>query len=139
MIENGLFTLITSNTNVQAAVGLDKNGVAQAYWVLAPQGAKLPFLVLSRVGTTDPYTMAGTLGIRQGIFQISCYSASFLSSRTIAKQVRTLLENFTGTLPDGTVVQATFTSHDSDQKYEEGGTGFTFGAILQFKIWFVEA
>ena len=139
MIENGLFQFVTSNTSVQAAVGVDKNGVTQAYWVLAPQGAILPFLVFSRVGTVDPYTMAGTLGIRQGLFQISCYSANFLSSRTIAKQVRTLLEDFTGTLPDGTVVQSVFTDKDFDQRYEEGGKGFTFGAILQFKIWFVEA
>jgi hypothetical protein len=139
MIENALFQLVTSATNVQAAVGVDKNGIAQAYWILAPQGAMLPFLVFSRVSTTDTYAMAGNTGHREGIFQISCYAASFLSSRNIAKQIRTLLENFTGTLPDGTVVKATYTDKDFDQKYEEGGKGFTFGAILHFKFWFVEA
>lgn len=137
-IEQGLFQLVTSNAGVQTAVGVDANGIARAFWVLAPQGTVAPFLVFSRVGTVDQYAMAGTTGLREGMFQISCYASSFLSSRTIAKTVRQLLENFKGTLPDtdATVVKAVFTDKDFDQKYEEGGSSFIFQAILQFKVWF---
>ena len=139
MIENGLFQYVTSNTNVQSAVGLDNNGVARAFWILAPQGSQVPFLIFSRVGTVDPYTMAGTTGIREGKFQIACYASTFLTSRAISKTVRQLLENFRGTLPDGTVVQATFIDMDFDHQYSEGGKGFVFQAILQFRIWFEES
>jgi hypothetical protein len=138
MIEKGLFQLVTSNAGVQTAVGVDANGIARAYWVLAPQGAQIPFLVFSRIGTVDTYAMAGTTGLREGMFQIACYASAYYTSRQISGTVRRLLENFKGALPDvdATVVQAVFIDKDFDLRYEEGGKGFIYGAILQFRIWF---
>jgi hypothetical protein len=135
MIEKGLYQLVTSDPGVQAAVGTDANAVGKAYWILAPQGASLPFLVLSRVGTVDPYTMAGPLGIRESLFQIACYGTTYYASRLAAAAVRNLLNSYTGTLPDGTVVQSTILDKDWDDHYEEGAKGFIFCAYLQFRMW----
>jgi hypothetical protein len=140
MIEQGIFSLVTQNSGVKSAVGVDVNGTTKAYWVQAPQGASLPMLIFSRVGTTDPYTMAGPLGMREGLFQIVAYSTSYLGSRTVAEAVRKFLSSYTGTLPDtdATVVKAVMIVKDFDSKYEEGSKGFIFGAYLQFRVWFLD-
>ena len=84
MIEQGLFQLVTQNPTIAAAVGADANGTTRAYWILAPQGAQIPFLIFSRVATSDTYSMAGPMGFRDGLFQIVCYSTTYYGSRTIA-------------------------------------------------------
>lgn len=135
-IEQGLFQFVTQNSSIQSAVGTDANGTTRAYWILAPQGAVIPFLVFSRVSTADTYTMAGTTGLRDGLFQIVCYASTYYTSRSVADTVREALQNFTGSLPDGTVVQSVMTEKDFDMQYEEGSKGFIFGAYLQLRVWY---
>jgi hypothetical protein len=140
MVEQGLYELITSNTSIKAAVGVDANGTTRAYWVLAPQGATVPFLVLSRVSTSDTYTLAGPLGFRQGLFQVVAYSASYYGSRTVANTVRKFLQSYKGTLPDAdsTLVDSVVIEKDWDDRYEEGSKGFIYGAYLQFRVWYYD-
>jgi hypothetical protein len=142
MIEQGIFQLVTQAPAVQAAVGIDANGVTRAAWVLMKQGTPVPFLVFSRVGTTNPYTMAGPLGTREALYQIACYAASYYSSREVAKTVIKCLESYTkgGTLPDAdaTVVKSVMLDKDFDARYEEGDKGFVFTAYLQFRIWYLD-
>jgi hypothetical protein len=83
--------------------------------------------------------MAGATGLRDALFQVVCYSSDYYTSRNIAQVVRQFLENYTGTLPDGTVVDAVLIEKDFDMNYEEGSKGFIFGAYLQFRIWHVDA
>ena len=138
-IEQGLFQLITSNTAVKTGVGLDKNGVAaKAFWVLAPQGTAVPFLVLSRVSTNDTYTMAGSANFRDALFQVVAYASTYYPSRNVADTVRRAIENFKGTLPDtdATVVSSIVIEKDFDMNYEEGSLGFIYGAFLQFRVWY---
>jgi hypothetical protein len=106
--------------------------------VLAPQGTPYPVLVFSRIATSDIYTMEGTTGLRNSLFQIACYASTYYTSRVAAAVVRKLLQDYTGTLPDGTVVQSVMVEKDFDAQYEEGGTGWIYGAYLQFRIWFEE-
>ncbi len=138
MIEAGLFQLVTQDAGVQAAVGLDANGVTKAYWILAPQGSALPFLVFSKVSATDTYAMSGPIGIREGLYQIVCYATSYYGSRNVADVVRKFLADYTGALPDGTVVKSVIVDKDWDHQYEDGGKGFVFGAYLQFRVWYLD-
>ena len=130
-IEQGLYTLLTQDPGVSALVG------NKVYWILAPKGAVLPYIVVGRVATGDTYTMDGATGLRDGLFQIDCYATTFYASRQIALAARVLLESYTGNLPDvnATPVTAVFTEKDFDFPYEEGGLGFVFRALLQFRIW----
>jgi hypothetical protein len=138
MIEQGLFQLVTLNPTIQAAVGADVNGTTKAWWVLAPQGSVLPFLVFSRVSTADTYAMSGPTQKREAVFQIVCYSTSYYGSRTIAKAVRTYLGSYKGTLPDGTVVDGVIVDKDWDDRYEEGSKSFVYGAYLQFRVFYFD-
>ncbi len=135
-IEQGLFQLITSDTAVKTAVGADANGTTRAFWILARQGSAVPFLVLSRVATSDTYAMAGSVNFRDGLFQVVTYASDYYTSRSISAVVRQLLENFTGALPDGTVVSSVMVQKDWDMPFEEGAKGFVYGAYLQFRVWY---
>lgn len=131
MIEKGLLELVTQNSGVSALVG------AKVYWILAPKGQALPYVVLSRVTTGDTYSMAGATGLRDGLFQVDCYATDFYSSRAISLAVRQLLESYRGNLPDAdaTPLSGVFTEKDWDMPYQEGAKGFVFRALLEFRIW----
>jgi hypothetical protein len=134
MVEQGLYQLIESDGDIDALA----NGV---YWILAPKGAVVPYIVLSRVATTDVYTMNGATGTRSALFQVDCYATDFYTSRSIALAVRELLESYRGNLPDvnATAVAAVLTEKDWDMPYEEGsGKGFVYRALLQFRVWYYD-
>lgn len=137
-IEQGLFQLVQSN-GALASLVLMTNGKG-VYWILAPKGAAIPMIVLSRAATTDEYTYAGATGFRNSIFQIDCYGSTYYQSHDIANAVRELLQDYKGTLPDSvsTVVASVQTIKDWDMPYEEGvsQTGFIYRAMLQFRIWY---
>jgi hypothetical protein len=140
MIEKGLFQLIGTAPTVQALVPADVAGTTQIYWVLAQKGAVLPYIVLSRVGTGDTYTMNGATGFRDGLFQANCFATSFYKARYICTAVRQLLDSYQGTLPDvdQTVVDAVITEKDFDLQYQEGGKGWVFQAVYQFRCWYYD-
>ena len=139
-VEQGLYQLVTSDAGIKAAVGVDANGTTRAYWILAPQGAAVPFLIFSRISTGDSYAMSGATGLRDGLFQIVCYSTTFYGSRVVANSVRTFLQNYKGTLPDSdaTVVDGVLVEKDFDDRYESGQKSFIYGAFLQFRIFYLD-
>ena len=133
MIEKGLLQLVASDSGVSTLV----NG--KVYWILAPKGSAVPYVVLSRVTTKDSYDMVGDTGLREGLFQADCYATDYYGSRAISKAVWNLLKSYRGTLPDSTKVQATFLDKDWDMPYQEGARGFVYRALLHFRVHFEEA
>src|ERR1022692_4940381 len=94
MVEKGLYKLLTQDPGVSSLVG------SNVYFVLAPKGAVLPYVVLSRVTTADSYDMLGATGFRHWLFQMDCFATDFYSSRAVSLAVRQLLESYMGWLPD---------------------------------------
>jgi hypothetical protein len=140
-IEKGLFQLIQSDPTTASLVNMT-NG-AGLYWVMAPKTGKataLPNIILNRVATTDTLTMQGDVGFRNALFQIDCYAGDYLTSRAVALAIRDLLKSYSGNLPDvqSTAVGAVFQTKDWDLPYEEGGVGFVFRAMLEFRIWYYD-
>jgi len=144
MIEQGLFQLLTASPSITAVIPNDAAGTPQVYWDLAPKGAKTPYIVLERIATSDVYTMAGTTGLRAGLFAVHCYADSsagvgsgYYFSRQISSAVRGVLASFHGNLPGtgSTPVEAVFLEKDQDMQYEEGSKSFVFHAYLEFRIW----
>lgn len=137
-VEQGLFQLITQDASVTTVIGTDKNGTTKAYWILAPQGAAVPFLVFSRVATSDTYAMSGSINFRNAMFQVTCYATNYYTGRSIADTVRKAIQDFTGTLPDtdATVVSSVVIEKDWDMNYEEGAGNVIFGSYLQFRVWY---
>lgn len=147
-IEQGLLQLLATSSAITALIPNDVGGQPQIYWLLAPKGAKPPYLILSRAATEDTLTMQGTIPLRGGLFQIDCYTdtkagtgAGYYTDRTLSKAVRGVLEPYTGTLPDtdSTAVQAVLIQKDWDMPYEEGGQTFVFRVMLEFRVWYRES
>jgi hypothetical protein len=146
-IEQGLLQYLGAQAAVTDIVPDDVSGNPQIYWVLAPKGASLPYVILNRVATSDIFTFQGYNGVREGLFQVDCYTDSksgvasgYYTARQLATAVRNALAAFKGTLPDAqsTVVLSSLTKKDWDMPYEEGATSFVFRVMLEFQIWFVE-
>jgi hypothetical protein len=134
-VEKGLLQLVAEDAGVDALVD------GKVYWILAPKGAAVPYVVLSTVLTKDSYAMEGVTGLREGLFQVDCYATAYYPSRDIAKAVRDLLKNFIGTLPDtdSTKVEAVFIDKDWDMPYQEGAKGFVYRAMLHFRVHYIDA
>jgi hypothetical protein len=130
MLEQGLWKLLTQDSDVSALVS------NRVYFVLAPKGSVLPQIVLSRVATGDIYDVSGATGFRDALFQVDCYATDYYSTRAISLAVRMLLESYKGNLPDvdTTPVSAVFTEKDWDMPYEQGGKGFVFRSLLEFRV-----
>jgi hypothetical protein len=137
MVEKGLFQLIQSNANIANLV-TTTNG-AGVYWVLMPKGAAVPCIVLSRTATQDTNTMQGPTPLRGALLQLDCYGGTYYASRALATAARQVLESFTGTLPDGTVMSGAVITKDWDLPYQEGALGFVYRAMLEFRVWYVES
>ena len=135
MIEKGLCQLVADDTGVSALI----NG--KVYWILAPKGAAVPYVVLSNVITKTSYAMEGATGLQEGLFQADCYATDYYGSRAISKAVRDLLKDYKGNLPDtdNTKVQAVFIEKDWDMPYQEGAKGFVYRALLHFRVQFEQA
>lgn len=141
MIETGLFQLITTDSNVISLVGVDANGTAKAYWVLAPGKTTVPYIILERVSTKDTYSFAGDEGFRETLFQIDCYATDYYTAVAISDAVRSLLSAYRGNLPDSnsTAVQAVLITKDWDMPYEEGSIkGFVFRKMLEIRVIYNE-
>ena len=77
-----------------------------------PRGYVLPAVCVHQYGGTQDYDFAGPVDINEDQIQLDVYGADSLTCRTAAEAVRKLLEDFTGTLPDGTVVQGLYKERD---------------------------
>jgi Protein of unknown function (DUF3168) len=123
--------LLTEDAGVASYVG-DK-----VFWVLAPKGKPLPYVVIQRVATDTVYDLQGPSGLRSALYQFDCYATTYLDSRAMSLAVRNLCEGFRGNLPDAdaTPVSGMRCEKDFDLSYEEGAKGFVFRALLQFRIW----
>jgi hypothetical protein len=139
MVEQGLLEILQTNSAITALVNT-ANGQG-VYWVLAPKNASVPYIVLSRVTTQDTQAFQGSLGFRGALFQVDCYGITYYQSRKIAAAVRGILEGYHGTLPDAdaTSVASILTTKDWDMPYEEGGKGFIYQALLEFRVWYRSA
>src|SRR6267154_5996077 len=105
-MEKGLYELLTTDTGVSALVA------SRVFYILAPKGAVVPYIVISRVTSSEGYDMGGTTGKREALFQFDCYAADFYSSRAISAAVRQVLKHYRGTLGDSTPVSAVFIDKD---------------------------
>lgn len=146
-IEQGLLQLIAQSSAVKALVPNDVAGNPQIYWVLAPKGAKLPYILLSLTDTEDSYSTQGNTGLRFGLFQVDCYtdskagiSSGLYTCVKISKAVRSVVDGYSGNLPDAdsTAVGSIFIEKDWNMPYTEGATGFEFRRLLELRVGYYE-
>ena len=126
--------LLAADPGTSAIVG---NGI---YFILQPKGTTVPSVVMACTSTSDTYTMQGNAGIRQGLWQFDCYAADYYSSNALQLAVRSLLENYTGNLPDAdaTPVLSAVVEKSWDMPYEAGQKGFIFRSLLEVRFTYYD-
>jgi hypothetical protein len=78
-----------------------------------PRGYKLPAVAVHQYGGQQDYDLSGPVGVVEDQIQLDVYGLDSASCRAAAVACRDLLQSFTGTLPDGTTVQAIYKERDA--------------------------
>lgn len=103
-MDEALWTLLTGAPAVIAAAG------GRIYWGLAPQGAQLPYIVLTRISGFDEPHLTGTDGLWRYRVQVDCYGSDRPSAVTLHRAVVALLNGystFTGSGITGCFIDST--------------------------------
>jgi hypothetical protein len=99
-IEAALDTYLRADTTLMAylgGAGAPTLTTGRLYWMQAPEGATLPYVVYTMVSDTDAIEFFGTQNAGQGRVQISAVSTS-KTGKAIADRIRTLLRYSKGTI-----------------------------------------
>ena len=90
-MEEALRTLLTSSAAITAIAP-----ASRINWVVHPQGAGLPALVLSVVSDAEGLTMQGPDGLSDGRVQIDAYAVTYGEAKTLSRAVRAVLHGYRG-------------------------------------------
>ena len=118
MIEQTLFTVLSTNTPVQAIVG------SKIYPVVMPEGVTVPALVYQKVGTTVVNSLEGFSGIESIRMQFSCYAPTLIGAKQLAQAVSAAL--------DGSTVLKCVRIMEMDGQDPETKN---FRVVVDFNIW----
>jgi hypothetical protein len=80
-MEEDLIAALLAAAGVKALVGQRVN------WLTRPQGSGLPAIVLQKVSGPPIYTMAGRSDLAGHLVQVSCYGATYLAAKSVARAV----------------------------------------------------
>jgi Protein of unknown function (DUF3168) len=131
--EKGLFEFLHTNVDIYGIVGND------IYFSTIPKGASFPAIVIDTVTTQRETMLEATAPQQDRRVRFRCVSAvDQYGARALAKALVGVLVDYTGTLPDGTVVNAAIFNLDADLPYEIGAKGFAFAVLLDLSFFITE-
>lgn len=86
------------------------------YWVRAPQGATLPYVVLNIVSGLRDYHTRGPSGYTQSRVQADCYGATYSAAKATARALRAAMSGVRGG-----DIQGVFIESERDLPAEDAG------------------
>lgn len=131
MFEAGLYQLMKNDSGISTLVS------GRIFGGRAPKtvtDSSYPLVVWSMVSTVDLYSIQGASGYRTKRVQIDSYARTYIDSVKVSDAVRALLQNFRGTLPDGTFVESSVLITDQDFIFEPGASGQLFRHMIEVEI-----
>jgi hypothetical protein len=140
MLAEGLVNLLLLDSPTVAILGtpaqrqaLDSQGrsTTGVFAAQMPEGAVLPAVVFTDIHSDDMMTMDGPDPFTMARMQFSCYGASYADSKRLARAVRQLFENFTGTLADLSQIDSMRRIGEMDA-FEDAP--FSYAAHVDFEI-----
>jgi hypothetical protein len=117
---------------------IESAAACQAYPLIAPEAAALPYVVYGRTstdrGTSLPMSPAVAIS-PSAQFQIEIYAATYFSSKTLADLVRQAMHNFTGTAYGVTIRSSLLVEErDGDPVFFDGQDKPTFSVEQTYQI-----
>ena len=95
MIEAGLIALIKADPTLSTLIA------SRLYLLNLPETPAMPAVTMRLVSTKEDYTLDGPLGLVQVRLQIDSYAAMYSDAKAVSTALRSLLNGYSGTLPNG--------------------------------------
>jgi hypothetical protein len=145
MFQDGLFAFLTTQSSLTVLLGTSRRDKTTGVFPsLTPAEATLPFITTMRpfittmrLSGSNPATLQGANALQTGRFRFSCYGASQRQAGQVAKAIKDIFASWTGTLPDGTVVQQVMYEFESDDM-ETVPHGTVFACHVDFSFMWVD-
>jgi hypothetical protein len=138
MFEAGLFSLLSKDPGIQAAVGgsptARSDGTAGVFPMQLPEASPLPALVYSVLPGHSVNSVQGTDRCEMRRVQIDCFAKHYEDVKPVAQAVKDCVLEFRGTLDDGTMMSGALKVSETDA-FEEAP--FQYRASLDFEFWIV--
>jgi hypothetical protein len=132
MLAEGLFNLITITPTITALVG---NSIHHGS---LRKGYTLPAIRMSEVTSTPIVTNSGTSDLMYQRWQFDCFAMDYLDSHRLRDALRALLDDYRGTLAEGTTIYSTILKMELDSPLEEGRSqsGYAFRCVVDYEFAF---
>jgi hypothetical protein len=107
VLGEGLYILLTQSPTITALLGTTttrtdkKTGI---FPVTLPESTPMPAIVYSDVHGEGVMSMDGPDALQFSRMQFSCYGENYADAKRLAREVRRVLEAFTGVLSEGTII-----------------------------------
>lgn len=99
-----LFQRLTSRTAVSQYIS------ARVFPMIAPTGTPLPLVTYQRTAVERPQSLTGNVGNPVVTLQLTTYGTSYVSVKTVAREVRLAIDGWTGTTANVTIQRSTLTT-----------------------------
>lgn len=110
----------------------------QAFPIIAPESASLPYVVYGRLSTDRSVHMAAPPGYSfppAAQFQVEIYAATYFAAKTTADLVRSVMHNFTGIAYGVTIRSCLLTDErDGDAVFFDGQDKPTYSVEQTYQI-----
>jgi hypothetical protein len=120
---------------IDALITLLNSISAPLHETVLPRGYTLPAVVWHVFNVTTDYDFAGPERTVSTDIQFDCYSLDGASARALAAEIKAVLMAYTGTLSDGTQVQACYLDREMAMPFIAGAsTTPIHRVLLQFRV-----
>jgi hypothetical protein len=128
---NGIIDILTSDSLIQNAVGLDKDGdTYKVYPIICPQPEQHPYIVV-RINSQEPIEcMDGPASDSTFNFSVYCFGNSYEKISSMSDSVKIVLDRYNGT-NDGVQFEEIRFVTLRDEGVDVGGT-ILYSRVLTF-------
>jgi len=107
-MRSGLVSLLANESTVSAIVS------SRIYISKSPQGAMLPHIVITQMGSDEMGAIDGTPGLRSVDFDIDCKSDRSVEAESLGNIVRVFIDDATGSAGSQTVEAVLLNNESTD-------------------------
>ena len=112
---------------------------APAFPLTAPQGQALPIVIYKRTGTSRERTLANAIGLPVASFEINVYSLTYAEAKSLSEEIRSALDEYTGTNAGVVVERSNMTDESDDIDLPTDGQSKPIYIVsLNFEVRFQE-
>jgi hypothetical protein len=127
--EESLYSYLSKHNGIKAVVG------TKIYPLIAPEGVNAPYIIYTPYSQVFSHTFGNDSGYNDKYIQIDIYHTSFISLKTLSKEVRKALINFKGVMgTNGIEIQAVICESGDRDSFDNS----LYRTIQEYKFTYLE-